>query len=152
MPRTPNNKSPKKNRTEERLRATPFEKVSHLDAELKSIRLAVWRQFSRAQAINELLTKPEFFFVREEWKAGLVSYFDEQAKEYIYKIFSEGLGLKLELNKNFTQSLGEQEIKFLESLVKSGIEGYGALYFRSKGLIGNNDNTSSEEQKNFTQK
>jgi len=143
MPKAPDNMTPKKNPTEERLRATPFESVSELAAEAKAIRLTIWRRFAGAQVINELLTKPENAFIIDEWKAGLVAVYGPGSKERLFKIYSEGRGLKLELNKEFTQSLGDQEIRFLEGLVRAGIEGYGVLYMRSKNLI--NDGESGPD-------
>lgn len=136
MPRSPNNLRPKVNVSEEKLRATPFSSVAELDAEAKAIRLSVWRSFTEAQVIHELLTKPENAFVHEEWRRGLQATFDSRdAATRMYRIFSEGKGLTLEINKEFTMALGEQEVKFFEGVVRAGIEGFGALYLRSKGLI-----------------
>ena len=135
MPRPKDNTTPKKNPTEERLRATPFENVSDLDKEAKAIRLAVWRRFNEAQSIHELLTKSENSFIIDEWKAGLIAYYGENSRDRIFKIFSEGTGLKLELNKEFTSALGDHEMRFIEGVVRAGIEGYGVLYMRSKSMI-----------------
>jgi hypothetical protein len=139
MPKASDNTTPKKNTTEERLRATPFDNVSELDAEAKAIRLSVWRQFTQAQVINELLTKPENSFIVEEWKAGLIAFYGAHARERIFKIFSEGRGLKLELNKEYTQSLGDQEVRLIEGVIRASIEGYGSLYLRAKSLLGECD-------------
>lgn len=139
MSRAADNKTPKKNRTEERLRATPFDTVEEMDKEADAIRLAVWRRFTEGQIIDELLSKPESKFLTEEWKAGLVCFFGQDSKNSIYKIFSEGRGLKLQLNPEFTKSLADHEIAFLEGVVRAGIEGYGALYMRAKSLIQNPD-------------
>jgi len=142
MPKTPDNMTRKKNPTEERLRATPFDSVAELDAEAKAIRLTVWRKFAAAQVVNELLTKPENNFIVEEWKAGLIAFYGPGSKERLFKIYSEGRGLRLELNKEFTQSLGDHEIRFLEGLVRAGIEGYGFLYMRAKNMINDVDGSS----------
>lgn len=135
MGRAANHTKPKKNPTEERLRATPFETVAELDDEQNAIRLSVLRKFSAAQVINELLTKKENDFIVDEWRAGLVAFYGTGPKERIYKIFSEGRGLKLELNKEYTKTLGDQEIKFVECALRAGIEGYGSLYMNSKSLM-----------------
>lgn len=136
MPKPSDNTTPKKNATEERLRATPFENVAELDSEAHAIRLSVWRQFTQAQVINELLTKAENAFIVEEWRAGLIAFFGVHPRERIFKIFSEGRGLKLELNKDYTQSLGDQEVRLIEGVIRASIEGYGALYLRAKSLLG----------------
>lgn len=139
MPKISNNKVPKRNGTEERLRATPFQSVEELDNETASIRLAVWRRITEGKIIDELLSKPECKYLLEEWKAGLLCFFGNDTKSSIYRIYSEGQGLRLQLNKEFAKSLADHEINFLEGVVRAGIEGYGALYLRSKSIIQNAD-------------
>lgn len=151
MPKASDNTTPKKNTTEERLRATPFENVSELDAEANAIRKSVWRQFTRAQVINELLTKSENAFIVEEWKAGLIAIHGTANRERIFKIYSEGRGLKLELNKEYTQTLGEQEVRLIEGVIRASIEGYGFLYMRAKNLIDDPDG-HSDQKKNLSEK
>lgn len=148
MPRPSNNKLPKKNVTEERLRATPFESVEELEREQESIRLSVWKRFTEAQMIDELLTKSESSFLREEWAAGLSCFLGGGgSRENIYRIFSEGKGLKLQINPDFTKGLGKAEVEFLEGVVRAGIEGYGVLYMRTKGLIPNAENRDGLSKK-----
>lgn len=139
MPKASDNTTPKRNATEERLRATPFDSVTELDAEANAIRLSVWRQFTRAQVINELLTKTENSFIVEEWKAGLITFYGSDNREKIFRIYSEGRGLKLELNKEYTKSLGEHEVRLVEGVIRAGIEGYGSLYLKSKSLLSDAD-------------
>lgn len=144
MPKAPNNLRPKKNATEEKLRATPFSEVTELDSEENAIRLAVWKRFTEAKVVEELLTKPEFHHVIEELKAGLSCSLHGSTKDQIYRIFSEGRGMKLEVNKKFTESMGEHQVKFFQGVVQAGIEGYGALYLQVKGLLNKSSGASPE--------
>ena len=135
MPKTNDQLKPKKHTTDERLRATPFSNAEDLDKATKSIRQNVWERLTESKIINELLTKPEFKHILEEFKSGLICSQQDNPKEEIYKVFSEGKGLRLELNKNFTKAFGECEAKFIQGVVQSGVEGYGNLYFQVKGLF-----------------
>lgn len=135
MPKPPNNMRPKKNATEEKLRATPFSGVEILDTEENAIRLAVWRRFTESKVVEELLSKPEFRHVLDELNAGLSCALNGTPKDSIYTIYSEGRGLKLEVNKKFAESLGEHQVRFFQGVVQAGIEGYGALYMQVKGLL-----------------
>ncbi len=135
MPKAPNNTKPKRNPTEEKLRATPFAGVDEHDNEEKAIRLSVWRRFTEAKIADELLTKPEFENVKDELREGLSCLLNGSPKDDIYKIFSEGKGLKLVINKKFAESLGEHQVPFFQGVVQAGIEGYGALYMQTKGLL-----------------
>lgn len=136
MPRVQNNLKPKKNPSEEKLRATPFSSVAELDTEAKAIRLSVWRKFHEAQIIHELLSKPEYRFVQDEWREGLTAVLDEgDPTTQMYRIYSVGKGIQVKLNKSFTATLGEQEVKFFEGVLRAGIDSFGTLYMRGKGLI-----------------
>lgn len=148
MPKLQNNKAPKKNTTEERLRATPFSSIEDLDSETNSIRLAVWRRITEGKIIDELISKPECKYLIDEWKAGLLCFFGNDSKNSIYRIYSEGQGLKLQLNKDFAKSLADHEVTFLEGVVRAGIEGYGALYLRSKSIIQNPAEQAGTQVKN----
>lgn len=152
MSRTPNNLRPRKNPTEERLRATPFKSVAELEAEAEAIRLNVWRRFDEARVIHELLTKPQYKFVLDEWQHGLEAIFDHPVATKMYRIYSDGKGIKLCLNKDFTATLGDHEVRFFEGVVRAGIEGFGTLYMSSKGLLGAEAEPDSESGKGFGSK
>ena len=150
MPKPMNNRTPKKNATEEKLRATPFEEVHDLDAEENAIRLSVWKRFTEAKVVEELLTKPEFNHVTDELKAGLSCSLNGASKDQVYKIFSEGKGMKLEVNKKFADSMGEHQVKFFQGVVQAGIEGYGSLYLQVKGLLNKQSGQTTTDSKNKT--
>lgn len=136
MPKSPDNKRPKKNTTEERLRATPFEEIGDLDSEEQAVRLAAWRQYTDSKVKDELRTKPEFSHINEELEAGLeCDAVSGKTIDRIYKISSKRRGLRLELNKKFAESLGEHQVPFYQSAIQAGIEGFGSLSMQVKGLI-----------------
>lgn len=145
MPKAPNNTRPRKNSTEERLRATPFEEISKLEAEENQLRLSTWQRMTEVRIFSELLTKEEFKHVREELKAGLSCGMNGSTKDKIYRIFSEGLGMKLELNETFVKSLGDHQISIFQGAIQAGIQGWGALYWQAKGLLPR----ANPEQKEF---
>ncbi|MBK9324479.1 MAG: hypothetical protein IPM97_16285 [Bdellovibrionaceae bacterium] len=49
MPKPPDNRKPKRNSTEEKVRATTFTGVEVLDSEEKAIRHSVWRRFTESK-------------------------------------------------------------------------------------------------------
>ena len=144
MARRINNRTPKKNATEEKLRATPFRNVDILEAEQNSIRLSAWRRLTESKVVEELLTKPEFEHIKEELKAGLCCFLKGESKGQVYKIFSNGKGMQLEVNKKFAEGLGEHQVRFFQGVVQAGIEGYGALYMQVKGLLNRPDVSSDK--------
>lgn len=136
MPKALNNTKPRKNTTEESLRATPFTEISRLDEEEAAIRLATWQRLTEAKIFAELLTKPEFKHIKDELQEGLTCGLGgSAAKDRIYRIFSEGLGIQLELNDKFVKSLGKSQVSFFQGAVQAGIAGWGSLYWQAKGLL-----------------
>jgi len=139
MPKTSNNTKPKKNATEEKLRATPFDDVSELDQEENKIRVLIWKKLTEAKVIEELMSKPEFSFILNELKNGfncrLVDIQITEQSNDIYKISSDGNGILLEINKNFIALMGDEQFKFYQGVVQAGVEGYGSLYYQLKGLL-----------------
>lgn len=156
MPKSRDNITPKKNPAEEKLRATPFKSPERLKSEAEAIRFSVWQRFEEARVIKELLTKSEYKFVSDEWLAGLECFYGcSQQPESIYKIYSEGNGLKLKINKDLEKKLGKDNTKFLSAIIQSGIEGYGNLYMKTKGLLPTNNvgiNANSVQNKAATKK
>ncbi len=146
MPRPINNRLPKKNSTEEKLRATPFSQIDSLLAEEKLIRQSVWRRLTEAKIIEELLTKPEFNHIANELKAGLSCYYKTENSDQLYKISSDGQGLKLEINEELSDSLGSHHAETLKNLIQAGIEGYGGIYMHLKGLGSKGDTKETNEK------
>jgi hypothetical protein len=135
MPKAPNNVVPKKNSTEEKLRATPFSAVDALDLEENAIRLSVWRRFTESKVFEELLTKPEFRHILEELKAGLSCSMNSNLDKDLFRIYSDGRGLRLEVNDKMAASMGEHQRHIFHGLIQTGIEGYGALHMQAKGVV-----------------
>lgn len=136
MPRSRDNTKRLKNRTGERLRATPFDDVSKLEAEEEQIRRSVWQRLTEAKVFGEMLTKSEFSMIQEELKAGLSCRLDGSSqKERIFHIYSKGTGIQLDLNESFVQSLGDNQIPLLQGTIQAGIAGWGSLFWQAKGLL-----------------
>lgn len=136
MPRSRDNTKQLKNRSEERLRATPFDEVSKLEAEEERIRRSVWQRLTEAKVFGEMLTKSEFAMIQEELKAGLLCKLaGSSQKERIFHIYSKGTGIELDLNESFVQGLGDNQIPLLQGTIQAGIAGWGSLFWQAKGMI-----------------
>lgn len=142
MVKPKDHRKPKRNPREESLRGTPFTDPGERDRALREIRLDVWREWAAAQVVEELRTKKEFDFMQQEWEAGLVCVFGGKESQEIYRIFSPGRGLRLELKQQTVESLGEGKADFLSAVVRSGIEGYGSLFLKMKRMIGSESGSS----------
>ena len=136
MPRSRDNTKKLKNRTEERLRATPFDDVSKLEVEELQIRRSMWQRLTAAKVFAEMLTKREFEIVKEELRAGLSCNIGSASEaERLFHIYSKGTGIQLDLNETYVQSLGENQIPLLQGTIQAGIAGWGSLFWQAKGLL-----------------
>jgi hypothetical protein len=135
MPKSADHKKPRKNATEERLRATPFDDIARLESEETQIRLAAWQRMTATKVFHELLTKPEFQDTKKELKAGLRCNMGNESEDHVYHVFSEGVGLNLVLNESYLETLGEQKASVIQAAVQAGVAGWGSLFWQAKGIL-----------------
>lgn len=119
--------------TRERLRNTPFDKADDLKKASHEIRVKTWEQLERARIFEELLKKPEYDFIQEEFKAGLKCKYGNE-KGHLVKVYSEGKGVEVDINKDLTKDI-PQGSAFVETLIRSLGETFSKSYYQSKGIM-----------------
>jgi hypothetical protein len=144
MPQEPNHREPKKNRTYEKLRASPFKSADELALEEEKIRLETWRRLTEARIFDELLTKPENDFVKRIWKAGVRTRFGGTGED-ICHVFADEDGVKMTVNKAVYDSLPSHEVQFIEGVLRATLEGFEASHMRVRGLS-KSDRASSDDR------
>jgi hypothetical protein len=133
---TKNQKIPsqKTNVTTTRLTEVPFKSAKSLKDAQDQIRLQVWRRLEEAKIINEMIKLDNFSFWHEEFSNGLTCNYVEDNDMSLVKVYSEGNGIKISINKALAVSapLGES---VLTQLVKAMSESFAMTYYRAKGLV-----------------
>jgi hypothetical protein len=152
MPRISDNKNPKNHPTYERLEQPPSVKWM---ISKKKRTVSAWMLGDALLRLGLLTSCWPNLKIRRSKKSGKQDWnvpTSSGEKEDIYKIFSDGRGMKIQLNQEFVRSLGPGEVPFLEGVVRAGIEGWGSLYMQQRGLINRPNVDKIEKQKGPTKK
>lgn len=117
------------------LKGTPFHKAEDLKKARQEIQHKVWEQVERARYFDEIIQKPEYQFIKDEFKAGLkCKYGDSQ--EHLVKVYSEGTGIEIDINPELAHE-AVQSGAFVESLIRSAGDTFSKSVYKAKGILPN---------------
>lgn len=119
--------------TREKLAGLPFEKASDLKKAQDELRFQMWKRLENARLFNELSQKEEYQFIKEEFKHGLSCNYGDEA-DYLVKVFSEGLGVKIDINKDLVKNIPNSKA-FVETLIRSMGDTFSKSYYQAKGIL-----------------
>lgn len=119
--------------TREKLAGLPFEKASDLKKAQDELRFQMWKRLENARLFNELSQKDEYQFIKEEFKHGLSCNYGDEA-DYLVKVFSEGLGVKIDINKDLVKNIPNSKA-FVETLIRSMGDTFSKSYYQAKGIL-----------------
>lgn len=124
----------KANVTNLKLSDVPFKSAKALKDAQDQIRLQVWRRLEEAKILNEMLQQDNYKFWHDEFFHGLVCGYVEEHDMSLVKVFSDGDGIKININKALavTAPLGET---VLTQLVRAMSESFATTYYKAKGLL-----------------
>lgn len=124
----------KANVTNLKLLDVPFKSAKALKDAQDQIRLQVWRRLEEAKILNEMLQQDNYKFWHDEFSHGLVCGYVEEHDMSLVKVFSDGDGIKININKALavTAPLGET---VLTQLVRAMSESFATTYYKAKGLL-----------------
>lgn len=128
--------------TREKLAGLPFEKAADLKKAQDELRFQMWKRLENARLFNELSQKEEYQFIKEEFKHGLSCNYGSETG-YLVKVFSEGLGVKIDINKDLVKNIPNSKA-FVETLIRSMGDTFSKSYYQAKGILAP-DSISVEE-------
>jgi hypothetical protein len=137
-------KSYKKTRNE--LQGLPFESMKDKKKAEEKIILDNWKRLSSFKSFKELLERPEFEDLRNEFKAGFMCGYSENIKneveatdgdDSILKVYKASLGIQVIINEK-----KPADAELVAQLAKSLTDSFGLLYYRVCGLIPTEDSIS----------
>lgn len=139
--------------TREKLAGLPFERAADLKKAQDELRFQMWKRLENARLFNELSQKEEYQFIKQEFKHGLSCNYGDQA-DYLVKVFSEGLGVKIDINKDLVKNIPNSK-SFVETLIRSMGDTFSKSYYQAKGILAPDsisiDELMREMQKRTTQ-
>lgn len=134
------------NVTVDRLSFLPFKTAKALKVAQEEVRLTVWRRMEEARVMYEFLQLEQYAFWHDEFKSGLVCAYGEKEDPNLVRVFSEGSGIRININRGIAESAPSSEA-VLGVLVESMSKSFAATYYRAKGILASED-TKEDELKN----
>ena len=123
-----------RNVTHQKLADLPFRSAKALKLAQERIALDVWQKMEAAKVIHEMVGKKEYNFWHEEFKHGLSCYFGDDSESSLVKVYSDGTGIKIVINRALMNTPPEKEA-VLETLVRAMSESFATTYYRAKGIL-----------------
>lgn len=134
MAKVKKRKSETKNVTHEKLAGLPFTSAKAWKEAQDAVHMQVWRRMEEAKVINQMLKRPEFSFWKEEFQEGLVCGYGEKGDANLVRVYSEGTGVKVAINRSLADAAPSAEA-VLGALVKALSESFAGTYYKAKGIL-----------------
>ena len=123
-----------RNVTHEKLAGLPFNSAKAWKEAQDAVMMQVWRRMEEAKVINDMIKRPEYKFWTDEFKNGLVCGYGEKGDTNLVRVYSEGDGVKIAINRSLADAAPSAEA-VLGSLVKAMSESFAATYYKAKGIL-----------------
>ena len=133
MPRA-KTKDAELNKTRSKLENTPFKSAAEMNDKSQEIQMEVWRRLEYSRLFQKMTENENYEFVREELKQGLTCNYGENGDGYLVRVFSEGVGIKISINKDLVKEIDKSE-GFVEALIRSTADSFSKSYYQIKGML-----------------
>jgi hypothetical protein len=144
MTKTDRSEKQKSNPTYEKLNDLPFKTASELKDAQHAVRMRIWKRLEEARVLDTYLGRPEYGFIREEFKEGLRCGYGESS-ENLVRVFAEGPGIQICINKDLAESIPSSE-SLLGVLVRAMSESFANTYYKAKGILPPSDHDPDQSQ------
>ncbi len=134
-------------KTREELQGLPFETIREKKKAEDEINMANWKRLASFKSFSELVSRPEFKDLHDEFKAGLMCGYSEghsdvkkisDGDDSILKVYKASLGIQVIINEK-----KPADPVLVAQLAKSLTDSFGLLYYTVSGLIPQGDHKPS---------
>lgn len=96
--------------------------------------MEVWKRLEYSRLFQKMTENENYEFVRDELKQGLTCGYGENDDGYLVRVFSEGVGVKISINKDLVKDTEKSE-GFVEALIRSTADSFSKSYYQIKGML-----------------
>lgn len=122
------------NKTRSKLENTPFKSAAEMNSASEDIQMQVWRRLEYSRLFQKMTENENYEFVKDELKQGLTCNYGENVDGYLVKVFSEGVGINISINKDLVKEIDKSE-GFVEALIRSTADSFSKSYYQIKGML-----------------
>lgn len=134
MPKRSKSRDGENNKTRTKLENTPFKSATDMNEASKDIQMQVWRRLEYARLFQQMTENENYEFVKEELKQGLTCNYGNTIDGDLVRVFSEGVGIKISINKDLVKEIDKSE-GFVEALIRSTADSFSKSYYQIKGML-----------------
>jgi hypothetical protein len=132
-----------RNVTHEKLAGLPFKSAKAWKEAQDAVQMQVWRRMEEAKVIHEMLQRPEYRFWTDEFRHGLVCAYGEKGDTNLVRVYSDGDGVKIAINRSLADAAPSAEA-VLGELVRAMSESFATTYYKAKGILSASEAQSEE--------
>lgn len=114
--------------------ALPFKSAAEMKDAQEQVRYYIWRRMEEAKLMHEFVNREEYAFWREEFKEGLVCAYGEKSDLNLVRVYSEGRGIKIDINRSLAEVAPSSET-VLGALVDAMSRSFASTYYHAKGIL-----------------
>jgi hypothetical protein len=118
-------------KTRSKIQTSPFKSVTELNKASDGIRHEQWTRLEAARIANELINTEQFAIIKKELETGISCNFGS-AQGDLVKVFSEGMGIQISLNKELFSEVNAPD--HAESVIRAVADTFSKSYLAIKGL------------------
>ena len=133
MPKT-RSKASEYNKTRSKLEHTPFKSAAEMSEKSQEIQMEVWQRLEYSRLFQKMTENENYGFVKEELKQGLTCNYGGSDDKFLVKVFSEGAGINISINKDLVKEIDKSE-GFVEALIRSTADSFSKSYYQIKGML-----------------
>ena len=122
------------NKTRSKLENTPFKSAAEMNEASQDIQMQVWRRLEYSRLFQKMTDNENYEFVKEELKHGLTCNYGNEVDGDLVRVFSEGVGIKISINKDLVKEIDKSE-GFVEALIRSTADSFSKSYYQIKGML-----------------
>lgn len=122
------------NKTRSKLENTPFKSAAEMNEASQDIQMQVWRRLEYSRLFQKMTDNENYEFVKEELKQGLTCNYGNNVEGDLVRVFSEGVGIKISINKDLVKEIDKSE-GFVEALIRSTSDSFSKSYYQIKGML-----------------
>lgn len=122
------------NKTRSKLENTPFKSAAEMNNASKDIQMQVWRRLEYSRVFQQMTENENYEFIKEELKQGLTCNYGNTVEGDLVRVFSEGVGIKISINKDLVKEIDKSEV-FVEALIRSTSDSFSKSYYQIKGML-----------------
>lgn len=122
-------------KTREKLEGLPFKSVTQLNRMREHVHMSAWLRLENARLTKDLLNRPEYAFVKEEFEKGMACCDGATEEKQIFRVYgSEKNGVVVDVNRALIEK-SPIPASSLGAMMEAISTTFTNVYYKARGLL-----------------